>query len=171
MLNTVSCLPNVCIFFPPNSSSYVLAHFTTELYIFFLLMCKSRLYTKESCSLLYVKYYYILLIYHVFLLYFLPYKNIKFFSIQVCLFSFKAYLFICTLFWKGFLSGITICSSLSPLFYFKGFPGGSDGKESAHNAGDLDLIRKIPWRREWPPTPVFLSGEFQGQRSLASYSP
>ena len=32
-------------------------------------------------------------------------------------------------------------------------------------------VRKIPWRREWLPTPVFLSGEFHGQRSLAGYSP
>ena len=30
---------------------------------------------------------------------------------------------------------------------------------------------KIPWRREWQPTPVFLPGEFHGQRSLAGYSP
>ena len=30
---------------------------------------------------------------------------------------------------------------------------------------------EIPWRREWLPTPVFLPGEFQGQRSLAGYSP
>ena len=29
----------------------------------------------------------------------------------------------------------------------------------------------IPWRREWLPTPIFLPGEFQGQRSLAVYSP
>ena len=28
-------------------------------------------------------------------------------------------------------------------------------------------VRKIPWRREWLPTPVFLPGEFHGQRSLA----
>ena len=28
-------------------------------------------------------------------------------------------------------------------------------------------IRKIPWRREWQPSPVLLSGEFHGQRSLA----
>ena len=28
---------------------------------------------------------------------------------------------------------------------------------------------KIPWRREWQPTPVFLPGEFHGQRSLAGY--
>jgi len=27
------------------------------------------------------------------------------------------------------------------------------------------------WRREWQPTPVFLPGEFHGQRSLADYSP
>ena len=32
-------------------------------------------------------------------------------------------------------------------------------------------VRKIPWRREWLPTPVFLPGEFHGQRSLAGYSP
>ena len=31
-------------------------------------------------------------------------------------------------------------------------------------------IRKIPWRREWPPTPVFLPREFHGQRSLVGYS-
>ena len=48
------------------------------------------------------------------------------------------------------------------------FPGGSDGKESACNAGDLG---SISWRREWLPTPVFLPGEFCGQRSLVSYSP
>ena len=32
-------------------------------------------------------------------------------------------------------------------------------------------VEKIPWRREWLPTPVFLPGGFQGQRSLANYSP
>ena len=31
-------------------------------------------------------------------------------------------------------------------------------------------VRKIPWRREWQPTPVFLPGESHGQRSLAGYS-
>ena len=47
----------------------------------------------------------------------------------------------------------------------KGFPGGSDGKESACNAGDLDLIaglRRFPWRMERLPTPVFRPGEFHG---------
>ena len=32
-------------------------------------------------------------------------------------------------------------------------------------------VGKIPWRRAWPPTPVFLPGESHGQRSLAGYSP
>ena len=30
---------------------------------------------------------------------------------------------------------------------------------------------KIPWRRAWKPTPVFLPGKPHGQRSLAGYSP
>ena len=30
---------------------------------------------------------------------------------------------------------------------------------------------KIPWRRKWLPTPVFLPGKSHGQRSLAGYNP
>ena len=44
----------------------------------------------------------------------------------------------------------------------QGFPGGSDGKESSCNAGDLGFdpwVGKIPRRRAWQPTPVFLHGE------------
>ena len=32
-------------------------------------------------------------------------------------------------------------------------------------------VRKIPWRRAWQPTPIFLPGEFYGQGSLVGYSP
>ena len=32
-------------------------------------------------------------------------------------------------------------------------------------------VGKIPWRRAWKPTPVFLPGESHGQRSLVGYSP
>ena len=56
---------------------------------------------------------------------------------------------------------------------FKGFPGGSDAKESACNLGDLGLIPgfgKIPWRREWQPSLVLLPGEFHRQGSLAGYN-
>ena len=33
------------------------------------------------------------------------------------------------------------------------------------------LSGKICWRREWQPTPVFLPGDFHGQRSLVDYNP
>ena len=61
--------------------------------------------------------------------------------------------------------------------YTWGFPGGANGKESAcqcrrHKRQGFDpWIRKTPWSRIWHPTPVFLPGKFDGQRSLASYSP
>ena len=32
-------------------------------------------------------------------------------------------------------------------------------------------VRKIPWKREWQPIPVFLTGKSYGQRNLAGYSP
>ena len=37
--------------------------------------------------------------------------------------------------------------------------------------GFFPWVGKIPWRREWLPTPVFLPGEFHGQRNLTGYSP
>ena len=53
--------------------------------------------------------------------------------------------------------------------------GGSEGKESACNAGDLSsipgLFGKVHWRREWLPTPILLLEEFHGQRHLGDYSP
>ena len=55
-----------------------------------------------------------------------------------------------------------------------GFPGGLDSKESAFNVRRLRLdpwVGKIPWRRDWQPTPVFLPRESHGQRSLVDYSP
>ena len=33
------------------------------------------------------------------------------------------------------------------------------------------LVRKIPWRRAWQPTPIFLPGKCHGPRSLVGYSP
>ena len=56
----------------------------------------------------------------------------------------------------------------------KGFPGDSDSKESACNVrGPMvhPWVGKIPWKKPCLPTPVFLPGEFHGQRSLAGYSP
>ena len=55
------------------------------------------------------------------------------------------------------------------------FKVGSSGKASAcqcrrcRSRGFNPWARKIPWRRKWQPTPVFLPGKFHGQRRL--YSP
>ena len=57
---------------------------------------------------------------------------------------------------------------------FSLFSGDSDGKDSACNAGDWRLIPGLgrsPGEGNWQPTPVFLPGEFPGQRSLTDYSP
>ena len=69
-------------------------------------------------------------------------------------------------------------SSLRPLIAVASlvgcFPGGSDGKVSACNVGDQGSdpwVGKIPWRRAWQPTPVFLPGEAHGQRRLEGCSP
>ena len=56
--------------------------------------------------------------------------------------------------------------------YLPSFPGGSDSKESVCRRRKFDRwFRKIPWRREWQSTVVFLLEEFHGQRSLAAYNP
>ena len=62
---------------------------------------------------------------------------------------------------------------LSPVFQ-KGFPGGKSGKELACQCTRHKFnpcVGKMPWRRAWQPTPVFLPEESHGQRSLASQGP
>ena len=50
------------------------------------------------------------------------------------------------------------------------------GKNPPASAGDTGEVISIPgvgkisWRGKWKPTPIFLPGEFHGQRSLADYS-
>ena len=38
------------------------------------------------------------------------------------------------------------------------------------NKGFDSWVGKFPWRKKWQPTPVFLPGESQRQRSLVGYS-
>ena len=57
-----------------------------------------------------------------------------------------------------------------------GFPGGSVVKnlfaiKEIRRHGFDPWIRKIPWRRAWQPTLVFMPGESHGQRSLVGYNP
>ena len=47
--------------------------------------------------------------------------------------------------------------------YLPGLPRGLSSKESSCNAGDLGSIPglgRVPFRKAWQPTPVFLPGEF-----------
>ena len=66
---------------------------------------------------------------------------------------------------------------LSHVSLSKGFPSSSSDKEPSfqcrrHKRQGFHLwVGKIPWRKAWQPTPVFLSGESHRQRSLAGYSP
>ena len=58
----------------------------------------------------------------------------------------------------------------------KGLPGGSVIKNppvmQEMKGTEFDpWVGKIPWRRAWQTTPVFLPGESHGPRSLAGYSP
>ena len=58
----------------------------------------------------------------------------------------------------------------------QGFPGDSVVKNLPANVGDtgdvdFSWVRKIPWRRKWQSTPVFLPGKSPGQRSLEGCSP
>ena len=59
------------------------------------------------------------------------------------------------------------------LVHFKGYPGSSDSKESACNAGDLGLIlgSENPLKKGIVITPGFLPGESHGQKGLVGYSP
>ena len=58
-----------------------------------------------------------------------------------------------------------------------GFPGGPSGKESAchcrryRRLGFDPWVGKIPWRKAWQSSPLFLPGESHGQRSLVGYIP
>ena len=54
-----------------------------------------------------------------------------------------------------------------------GFPGGSDDRVclQCRRPRFDPWVRKISWRKEWLPTPVFLPGESHGQRNLAGYTP
>ena len=57
------------------------------------------------------------------------------------------------------------------------YPGGATGKEPICQWRKLKRFRfdpwlgKIPWRKAWQPSPVFLPGESHGQRSLVGYDP
>ena len=82
---------------------------------------------------------------------------------------------------NGSVSSQKACMCFKPFGiiykYISGFPDGAGDKEpTCHwrrckRHGFDPRVRKIPWKRAWQPSPVFLPGESHGQRSLEGYSP
>ena len=81
-----------------------------------------------------------------------------------------------------FLEGLHEISSIHEIIYLVyicivRLPWWLSGKETAYQYRRCKRLRfdpwvgKIPWRRKWQPTPVFLPGISHGQKSLAGYSP
>ena len=63
-----------------------------------------------------------------------------------------------------------------PQCILEGLPWCLSSKQFACNAGDAYRrcgfrVRKMPWKRKWQPSSVFLPGKSHGQRSLVAYSP
>ena len=54
----------------------------------------------------------------------------------------------------------------------KDFPCGTVAKSpSANRRHEFDpWVEKIPWRRNWQPTPALWPGEFHGSKTLASHT-
>ena len=69
-----------------------------------------------------------------------------------------------------------LISSNNTAVYFT-YTGGASGKEPACQCRRTkrhwfsSWVGKMPWRRKWQPTPIFLPGKSHGQKSLAGYSP
>ena len=108
----------------------------------------------------------------------LPFLNIAW------IFGISWFTYYWSLAWRILSITLLVCemsavySSVSILWHCPslrlGLPDGSEVKASAWNAGDPGSIpgsEKIPWRRQWQPTPVLLPGESHGGRSLVGYSP
>ena len=77
--------------------------------------------------------------------------------------------------WEGRPAYLTLFFSWCPTTW-RGFLGGSVVKNSSavqepEETQVRSWVGKIPWRRAWQPTPVFLPGESLGQRSPEGYSP
>ena len=74
---------------------------------------------------------------------------------------------------KDLISLLNLQTWIFPVGY-RGFSGDTSGKESTCQCRRCEFdpwVGKIPWRRAWQPTPVFLPGESHGQRSLEDCGP
>ena len=78
---------------------------------------------------------------------------------------------------SGYKAFISLVKFILSIVLFGNFPVALVIKNLPANAGDISRqgcdpwVVRIPWRRKWQPTSVFLPGESHGQRGLADYSP
>ena len=90
-----------------------------------------------------------------------------------CLYLFQLF-YLCSLHLPN--TPLTVQSSSQGLLLERASQLGLVVKNPPANARDMrggfgSWVRKIPKRRKWQPTPVFLPGKSHGQRNLVGYSP
>ena len=78
--------------------------------------------------------------------------------------------------WPGLVNAVYMSSFKNYFHLLTGsiFPGGSDGKSiclQCRRPRFDPWVRKIPWRRQWQPTPVLLPGKSHGWRSVVGCNP
>ena len=103
-------------------------------------------------------------------------QNISLFFYLCCSLCLRFFLPVILLNIKSHRIEILYPSSMDPKL-LKGFPGGASGQELScqcrrcEGQGFDPWVGKVPWRRTWHPTLLFLPGESHGERNLVGYSP
>ena len=95
--------------------------------------------------------------------------NGKWFSVWVARFCKNQKMVILSYIWTSDKQLI-----FNPSISWTGLPRWHSGRKPACQCRRYRFslwVGKVPWRRKWQPTPVFLPGKLHGQRSLAGYSP
>ena len=72
--------------------------------------------------------------------------------------------------WQCFILFYEWVSNI-PLYWFPWWLSDEESAYQCRRHGFDSWVRKIPWRREWQPTPGFLPRKSHGQRSLTDCSP
>ena len=103
--------------------------------------------------------------------------NLIFVHVGICLIIWQSHQTVLKLtssFHANLIAFLEANTDISLVYIFSWLPWWPSGKEPACQCRRLMFnpwVGKIPWRRKWQPTPVFLPGKSHGQRSLAGYSP
>ena len=106
-----------------------------------------------------------------------PMLAVRFWQTAFCLGKFGDLVAVLAINVKGFLCRNLVSLTRKSPTTWVDFPGGTNGKEAICQCRRCRRLRfypsvgKMPWRRAWQPTPVFLPGDSHGQKRLVGYSP